>query len=147
MRALLAERGLEDRVLIDSAGTGSWHVGDRPDARATAAAATRQITLTGCARQVEREDFERFDLLLAMDDSNARELRRLAPDEEAAAKVRLLREFANGVTTEPATGADLDVPDPYYGGEDGFARVLDLVQEACEGLLNSLRLDAPHRRE
>jgi protein-tyrosine phosphatase len=142
MRSLIAERGLEDEVSIDSAGTGDWHVGDAPDTRATAAARLRGIPLVGAARQVTRSDFEEFDLLLAMDSSNASNLRRIAPNEQAAAKVRLLREF------DPASASrdDLDVPDPYYGGEDGFEHVLDLVTAACLGLLNSLGLDGATRR-
>jgi protein-tyrosine phosphatase len=89
----------------------------------------------GAARQVTVADFFEFDLLLAMDRDNHRALRRLAPDEEAAAKVRLLREF------DPASAGapDLDVPDSYYGGHDGFDRVLDLVEAACAGLLAELR--------
>jgi protein-tyrosine phosphatase len=78
-------------------------------------------------------DFRRFDLLIAMDRTNLRELLALAPDEEAAEKVRLLREF------DPAAGGDLDVPDPYYGGDRGFENVLDMVEAACRGLLDELR--------
>jgi low molecular weight protein-tyrosine phosphatase len=133
MARLVADADLEHAIELDSAGTGGWHVGSPPDARATAAAAARGIEMRGVARQVEREDFERFDLLLAMDAENHRDLRALAPNAEAAAKVRLLREF------DPAAEADRDVPDPYYGGEDGFDHVLDLVEAACAGLLAELR--------
>jgi protein-tyrosine phosphatase len=135
MRHVVREAGLEDRVVVDSAGTGGWHAGDPPDERATAAAARRGIALAGAARQVRPEDFERYDLLLASDRQNAAWLRSLAPDAEARAKVRLLREF------DPASeGApDLDVPDPYYGGPDGFDEVLDLVEAACRGLLDEVR--------
>ncbi len=132
MRRLVAERGLEHEVVIDSAGIGSWHVGDAPDSRSTQVAARRGITLEGAARQVRAADFEDFDLLLCADASNVRDLRRLAPDAEAAAKIRLLREF------DPAAGGDLDVPDPYYGGADGFDHVLDLVEAACAGLLDEI---------
>lgn len=133
MRALVAAAGLSDRIELDSAGTGGWHAGAKPDPRATAAAAVRGIELDGTARQVSRGDFEAFDLLIALDAENARDLRRLAPDDAAAAKVRRLREF------DPLAGGDLDVGDPYYGGEDGFGRVLDHVQAACDGLLDELR--------
>jgi protein-tyrosine phosphatase len=134
MRKLVADAGLEDRVEIDSAGTGGWHVGSGPDERAAEAARRRGIRLGGCARRVEPADFERFDLILAMDRENVRDLRALAPDRDAARKVRLLREF------DPASdGApDLDVPDPYYGGPHGFERVLDLVEAACRGLLDEV---------
>jgi protein-tyrosine phosphatase len=133
MRALVREAGLEEQIELDSAGTGSWHVGEAPDARATAAAHRRGIALTSAARQVRAEDFEDFDLILAMDASNLRDLRRLAPQESARAKVRLLREF------DPAADGDLDVPDPYYEGRGGFEEVLDLVQVACTGLLAQVR--------
>lgn len=133
MRELVREAGLQEQIVVDSAGTGGWHVGEPPDARATATARARGIVLEGAARQVGAQDFEDFDLLLAMDRSNLRDLHHLAPDEEASARVRLLREF------DPATGGDLDVPDPYYGGPRGFEDVLDLVHAACVGLLTEIR--------
>ena len=134
MRSLVDEAGLGDAVAIDSAGTGGWQVGDPPDGRSVAAAARRGIRVEGAARQVQRADFERFDLLLALDGSNARDLLRLAPDPDGAAKVRLLREF----DPASAAGGELDVPDPYYGGADGFDHVLDLVDAACRGLLDEI---------
>lgn len=135
MRALVAEARLHDLIELDSAGTGGWHAGDPPDARSVAAARRRGIVIDGSARQVALADFERFDLLIALDASNASGLLSVAPDERAAAKVRLLREF----DPASAAGADLDVPDPYYGGEDGFDHVLDLVDAACRGLLDDVR--------
>ena len=134
MRGLLREQGLEDVVEVDSAGTGDWHVGDPPDRRATAAAQGRGVVLEGAARQVAAADFEDFDLILAADRRNMRDLRALLPPE-AGAKLHLLREF------DPASAGapDLDVPDPYYGGDDGFQHVLDLVVAACHGLLDELR--------
>lgn len=139
MAGLVEEAGLAQAIELDSAGTGGWHVGSAPDERASAAAAARGIAMRGVARQVRVEDFERFDLLLAMDAENQLALRALAPDAQTAAKVRLLREF------DPASdGArSLDVPDPYYGGPDGFDRVLDLVEAACAGLLAELRAARP----
>jgi protein-tyrosine phosphatase len=133
MRRLVSQAGLDDRVEIESAGTGGWHVGEPPDERATLAAGRRGITLAGAAQQVTADDFRRFDLLIALDRSNLRELLAIAPDEEAAEKVRLLREF------DPAASGDLDVPDPYYGGDRGFETVLDMVEAACRGLLEELR--------
>lgn len=127
MRGLVAEAGLGGSVQVDSAGTGSWHLGDPPDPRAVDAAAERGVELTGAARQVSAADFEAFDLLVAMDAANRDALRQLAPDEEARGKVRLLREFADGV--------EADVPDPYYGGEDGFAEVVEIVERNCRALL------------
>ena len=136
MRALVEEAGMQQSVELDSAGTGAWHVGNPPDPRAVAAARARGIALEGAARQVREDDFDDFDLVLAMDGSNLRELRELAGDAERRAELRLLREF------DPAGGGDrdLDVPDPYYGAAGGFDEVLDLVQSACAGLLE--RIDA-----
>ena len=140
MARLVAEAELEHAIELDSAGTGAWHVGSPPDERATAAAAARGIAMRGAARQVVAEDFERFDLLLAMDADNHRNLRDIAPHAKAAAKVRMLREFdPTDAASARATAVDLDVPDPYYGGEDGFDHVLDLVEAACAGLLAELR--------
>ncbi len=135
MRRLVREAGLDGAIEIDSAGTGAWHVGEPPDARATAAARARGTTLTGAARQVADEDFERFDLLVAMDAANLRELRSRAPHAAARERIRLLREF------DPACAdlADRDVPDPYYGGPGGFDTVLDQVEAACRGLLDEVR--------
>jgi protein-tyrosine phosphatase len=134
MRHRVAEAGLGDAIEIESAGTGSWHVGDPPDARAAAEAHARGIAMEGVARQFRARDFDRFDLVLAMDHENAAHLRAIAPDGEAAAKVRLLREF------DPASdGGDLAVPDPYYGGADGFTTVFALVDAACLGLIDHLR--------
>lgn len=135
MRTLVGQAGLQDAIELDSAGTGAWHVGESPDARATAAARARGIVLDGAARQVRAQDFERFDLILAMDGSNLHALRQLAPDESAREKVRLLREF------DPAGAGlhDLDVPDPYYDSQRGFEIVLDQVQAACVGLLEYVR--------
>jgi protein-tyrosine phosphatase len=134
MRRLVDDAGLADRIVIDSAGTGGWHAGSPPDPRSVTAAGQRGIVLAGSARQVRLSDFDDFDLLVALDGANARDLRRLAPDDDARAKVRLLRGF------DPASDdGDLDVPDPYYGGADGFGHVLDLVDAACRGLLDELR--------
>jgi protein-tyrosine phosphatase len=139
MRAVVAREGLEDEIEIDSAGTGSWHVGDPPDARSTEAAAQRGIVMAGAARQVTDADFDTYDLILAADEQNLAALRGRAPDEAAAAKIRLLREF----DPKSVAAGDLEVPDPYYGGPDGFERVLDLVQDACEGLLDHVRSSKP----
>jgi protein-tyrosine phosphatase len=136
MRALVAQAGLEDSIQIDSAGTGAWHVGSPPDERATEAANTRGVTLEGSARQVKTTDFKDFDVLIAMDSANLRDLRALAHGDEERAKVRLLREF----DPVSAGSGDLDVPDPYYGTGDGFAKVFDLVQAACEGLLAQIQV-------
>jgi protein-tyrosine phosphatase len=136
MRGLLREQGLEDRVEVDSAGTGDWHRGAPPDARATEAARARGVALDGAARVVTRRDFDDFDLILAADRRNLRDLRALAPSR-ARDRIHLLREF----DPRSAGAPDLDVPDPYFGGSDGFEQVLDLVDAACRGLLDALRGD------
>ena len=135
MRHLAGEAGMEREIQVDSAGTGSWHIGSAPDRRAAAAAQARGIAVEGRARQVEPGDFADYDLILAMDRENLGNLRRLAPGEDARAKVRLLREF------DPASAgsADLDIPDPYYGAANGFDLVLDLIEAACAGLLGEIR--------
>jgi protein-tyrosine phosphatase len=132
MRHLVYAAGLEGQIHVDSAGTGGWHVGEPPDERSARAAAARGIRMEGTARQVRvPEDFDEFDLLLAADRSNVRALLGLAPSDEDGQKVRFLREF------DPACdGSDIEVPDPYYGGARGFDDVLDLVEAACQGLLD-----------
>lgn len=138
MRALVADAGLQEQVEIDSAGTGSWHIGEAPDRRATAAARGRGIALDGAARQVRAGDFADFDLIVAMDGSNLADLLRVAPDEGSREKLVLLRDL------DPATaGQALDVPDPYHGGARGFEHVLDIVQAACAALLDRLRAGLP----
>jgi protein-tyrosine phosphatase len=135
MRHLVREEGLEEVVEIDSAGTGSWHVGHSPDERSAGAARERGIELAGRARQVDVADFEAFDLIVAMDRSNFDELHAMAPDAEARERVKLLREY----DPDAVAAGELEVPDPYYGGADGFEEVLDLVTRACEGLLSEVR--------
>ncbi|MGS0892494.1 low molecular weight protein-tyrosine-phosphatase [Burkholderia stagnalis] len=131
MRHQVDAAGLAGGIEIDSAGTGDWHVGEPPDTRAQAAARARGYDLSALrARQVSAADFERFDLLLAMDEANFAELRRRCPPRHRD-KVRLLMEFAPGAETE--------VADPYFGGAQGFEQVLDQVERACEGLLETLR--------
>jgi protein-tyrosine phosphatase len=130
-RKLVRERAPDLQVEIDSAGTHAYHVGEPPDRRAIAAAARRGIDLASLrARVVDEADFERFDLLVAMDQLNREVLLDRSPDEFRG-RVRLMLEFAP--TTDVA-----DVPDPYYGGPVGFEQVLDLVEEASKGLLDEL---------
>ncbi|MBX3666340.1 MAG: low molecular weight phosphotyrosine protein phosphatase [Burkholderiales bacterium] len=127
-RRLVEAEGLAGRIHIDSAGTHDYHIGDPPDARAQAAAARRGYDLSQLrARQVTRADFTAFDYVLAMDEHNRGLLLQQCPPEHRA-KVRLFLEFAAGEV--PA-----EVPDPYYGGPQGFEQVLDLVENAARGLL------------
>lgn len=137
MRHQVDAAALGDRIAIDSAGTGDWHVGEPPDTRAQAAARSRGYDLSALrARQVSAADFERFDLLLAMDEANLAELRRRCPPQYRD-KVRLLMEFAPGAT-------ETEVADPYFGGAQGFEQVLDQVEHACAGLLETLRARTAH---
>ena len=132
LRALVVGSAPELELEIDSAGTAGYHIGEPPDPRTRAAAARRGYDLTALrARIVEPEDFERFDLILAMDRENLTVLRRRAP-AAAHGRLRLFLEFAPDTRLE-------DVPDPYYGGPNGFEEVLDLVEEAARGLIRHLR--------
>jgi protein-tyrosine phosphatase len=127
-RHLAEAEGLAERVEADSAGTHGYHVGEPPDERSAAAAELRGYSMAGqTARRVTARDFERFDLILAMDRGHLRILEGLAPPD-AADKLRLFLDFA------PGTGR-ADVPDPYYDGPEGFEHVLDLVEAASHGLL------------
>lgn len=129
-RALLARAPQLD-VQIDSAGTHDYHVGEAPDARARAAARRRGIDISQVrARQVAPQDFERFDLILAMDEENLRELKERS-DRVYHERIRLLMEFAPNARSRA-------VPDPYYGAEPGFEEVLDLLEEAANGLIDEL---------
>jgi protein-tyrosine phosphatase len=122
------DRGVGDRFVIDSAGTGDWHVGERPDGRMREVADRRGVAVDGLARQVVPDDFERFDHLVCMDESNRRQLVRFgAPNE----KLRLL------LDADPSS-AVREVPDPYYGPRRGFETVYDLVERACTALLDEL---------
>jgi protein-tyrosine phosphatase len=130
-RHLLAQRQIDLEVEVDSAGTHDYHVGEPPDPRAIAAARRRGIDLSALrARSLQPQDFENFDLLIAMDEQNLRELRsRSGP--VYASRLRLMMDFAPDVDRRA-------VPDPYYGGPQGFEEVLDLLEQASEGLLRQL---------
>lgn len=128
--------GLADRVSVESAGTGEWHVGEPADPRALAA--LRERGYDGAAHRARKftaDWFDRFDLVLAMDQDNYADLTRLAATHGGEARVRLLRSY------DPAARAvgELDVPDPYYGGADGFAHVLNQLERAADGLVDSLQ--------
>lgn len=130
-RALVREARRTD-VTCASAGTGRWHVGEPPDPRAIETARGRGVPMDHLGQQFTRADFARYDLVIVVDASVARAVRGLAPDAEAAAKVRLLRAY------DPASPPEADVPDPYYGDRDDFEAVYDLCAAACRGLLASL---------
>ena len=131
-RHVVQQEGLKDRIVIESAGTHGYHVGEPPDPRSQQAAAGRGYDLSAQrARRVERKDFDEFDYVLAMDNENLGFLRRVCPSQHAH-KVRLFMEFGSDAAVR-------EVPDPYYGGGAGFERVLDLVEGASKGLLGHLK--------
>lgn len=134
MRRLVQKEGLADRIVIDSAGTGDWHVGEPPDRRSVAVAKRRGVEVTGRARRFAPGDWDHFDYVLAMDAQNFRDLERTAPASVSATKLHLFRTF------DPESPEGASVPDPYYT-EDGFDEVLDLCERACRGLLARLRAD------
>lgn len=132
MNHLIEQAGLSDRIFCDSAGTSSYHIGSPPDRRMSAAAATKLgIKLRGRARQFQKSDFQEFDLILAMDRENYENILTLDRTQEYQHKVRLMCEFCSRHTLK-------EVPDPYYGGEEGFNQVIDLLIDACEGLLTKV---------
>ncbi|MCW7941987.1 protein tyrosine phosphatase [Streptomyces hygroscopicus] len=132
-RARVAEAGLGGLVEVDSAGTGDWHEGDGADPRTVAVLEGNDYDSGHVARQFQPSWFSRLDLVIALDSGHLKVLRRLAPTPEDAAKVRLLRSY------DPAADDDLDVPDPYYGGMDGFVACLGMVEAASQGLLAAVR--------
>ncbi|MGW9024388.1 low molecular weight protein-tyrosine-phosphatase [Streptomyces sp. NPDC055722] len=132
-RARVEEAGLDDQVQVDSAGTGGWHEGDPADPRTVAVLEEQGYGSDHIARQFQPSWFSRLDLVIALDTGHLKALRRLAPTPQDAAKIRLLRSY------DPAAGDDLDVPDPYYGGMDGFEACLEMVEGASTGLLAAVR--------
>ena len=132
LRVLVERSGLNDRVEIDSAGTYGGHSGERSDVRMRRAAAARGIEMTHRARQVKEEDFDRFDMVIAMDDNNYESLFRLAPSRDAQQKIYRFREFLR-------RNRDWSyIPDPYYEGHEGFELVLDLLEDGCNTLVEQL---------
>jgi len=128
MKKMVKDRGLENRFYIDSAGIDDYHEGELPDERMRAHAARRGYNLESRSRPVKYNDFFDFDLIIGMDDRNIANLKRLAPDDKSVEKIHRMTEYC--------TCHNFDhVPDPYYGGADGFELVLDLLEDACEGLI------------
>lgn len=139
-RHYVENAGLSAAILIDSAGTHDYHIGHAPDLRSQQAAAQRGYDMGGLrGRQVERADFERFDYILAMDRANLAILQYLAP-RGCRKHLGLFLDYARH-------GAEREVPDPYYGGEQGFENVLDMVEDAAQGLLQHIRLNMAGLRD
>lgn len=130
MNHLIRQAGLENKIQCDSAGTSSYHIGSAPDRRMNVAAKLRGIELVGHARQFTKADFEEFDLILAMDRENHENICALDRSGRYQHKVRLMCDFCTRHTLK-------EVPDPYYGGDEGFNQVIDLLFDACDGLLNA----------
>lgn len=133
MRRMVRERNLDGCIEIDSAGTYAGHAGELPDRRMRAAAANRGYDLTHRARQIREEDFDTFDMVVVMDDSNYENVHRLAPSPEAAHKIFRMSEFFR---RHPRWSY---VPDPYYEGREGFELVLDMLEDGCEGILERIK--------
>lgn len=138
-RARVAEAGLDGLVEVDSAGTGGWHEGEGADPSAETVLRENGYGTGHTARQFDPAWFARIDPIVALDSGHRRALRRLAPTERDADKVRLLRSY------DPAAGDDRDVPDPYYGGSDGFDACLEMVEAASTGLLAAVRAQVEGR--
>jgi protein-tyrosine phosphatase len=132
MRRVITEAGLSHLVFIDSAGTADWHTGKSADQRMIKAAADRGFELTSRARQVQDADLGEYDLILVMDRSNHQDLRTFDQENLHGTKVRLFCEFCS-------LHEESEVPDPYYGGPEGFDKVLDLLEDGCTGVVNHLR--------
>ena len=135
LRRLAERAGMEQQLLIDSAGTYGGHAGDLPDPRMRATGQRRGYALTHRARRITESDFDRFDWIVVMDDMNYESVHRLAPSREAAAKIFRMTEFCRRHPDRTY------VPDPYYEGHEGFELVLDLLEDACEGILDRLKRD------
>jgi protein-tyrosine phosphatase len=136
MKRLVERAGLASQIHIDSAGTAGWHAGKLPDERMRSHAARRGWPLESQARQVRASDFDAFDLILVMDGQNLRDIRAFNPTGDKMHKARLFCEFAQD-------REETEVPDPYYGGAEGFEQVLDIVENACEHLLQHIQTQLP----
>lgn len=131
MLHLVDEAGLSDRILVDSAGILGYHEGELPDGRMRAHAMQRGYNLVSRSRPVRTSDFYDFDLVIGMDESNIEDLEERAPDLETQGKIHRMMEYSVRKSMN-------HVPDPYYGGDEGFELVLDLLEDACLGLLNTI---------
>lgn len=131
-RQQVANAGLDDKYSVDSAGTAAYHVGEAPDARMRDVAARHGLAYSGKGRQFVRDDFKTFDLIIPMDASNLRDLQSMAVSEKGLNKLRLMRDF------DPEAGDEHSVPDPYYGGMDGFENVYQLIERSTQELLRQL---------
>ena len=131
-KKLVENKGLKDKFEIDSAGTGSWHVGEKADRRMQGHAIKRGYNLTSISRRIDPHvDFDYFDIIVGMDDYNIYDLKSAAKKGENITKIKKMTDFAKEWNYN-------EIPDPYYGGEEGFELVLDLLEDSCNGLLEKL---------
>lgn len=131
MKDIVAKRGLEDKFEIDSAGLISYHEGEQADPRMRQHASARGINITSIARKIKDADFRHFDMIIGMDNDNIARLTSIAPTQESALKISKMTDYCINYDAD-------SVPDPYYGGADGFELVLDLLNDACNGLIDNI---------
>lgn len=132
MQYLVDKANANDRIEIDSAGIGAWHVGERPDRRMRSHGAAHGYNFNSVARQIRQDDLQHFDYIIVMDEENFYDVSRMAKTESERNKVRMMTDFC---TNHPGHKA---VPDPYYGGDKGFELVIELLEDACEGLMKHI---------
>ncbi|OPZ27971.1 MAG: Low molecular weight protein-tyrosine-phosphatase YfkJ [Bacteroidetes bacterium ADurb.BinA174] len=133
-KKMVADNELEDKIYMDSAGTSGWHEGELPDDRMRMHGQRRGYDFCSRSRKFKYRDFELFDYIIVMDDDNYRNVKKLAKNEEDVAKIHLITDFSDKYSHP-------HVPDPYYGGSSGFELVMDLLEDACENLLNKIAKD------
>lgn len=133
-KKMVRKQGLDEVIKVDSAGTAGYHVGELPDMRMRQHGLRRGYKFDSLSRKFKSPDFDKFDIILAMDDSNYNNIIRMATDLESEAKVHRMMDFANNYQND-------HVPDPYYSGSEGFELVLDLLEDACSGLLEKVKED------
>lgn len=143
LRAQLAESGLADRVVVDSAGTGDWHLGMGADPRTLATLDAHGYPHDHVARQITPEWMSEIDLLLAMDETNYRDLARMIGGGDSPPELRMMRAFDPDLAQLPEPHPDLDVPDPYYGGPEGFIEVLGMIERAGAGVVSHVEASLP----
>lgn len=133
MKKIIADEGLEGKILVDSAGTSSWNEGKTPDERMRLHGSKRGYDFCSIARTFKSSDFDKFDYILVMDNNNYMNVKKLAKSEEDVSKIHRMTDFSNEFSDHD------HVPDPYYGGDDGFNLVMDLLEDACRGLLKEVK--------
>lgn len=132
MKRMIEQAQLADSISVDSAGTSGYHDGDLPDPRMRKHGARRGYNFTSISRKFTEQDFDQFDLIIAMDDSNYDNIKKLSPDIDSQKKIYRMVDFSKKYQHD-------HIPDPYYMGADGFELVLDLLEDACQGLLEDIQ--------